>query len=184
MTPTLYTLSYNGNYTGMILMITTPDGPIYGRTMFNPADLPSPTNDFDRLPQPTLGMDGNIYALTAIWDGNDYFVELIRWVTTWNGEQPAAGSTVASATVGGEEPDFFNQTVGYLIPGGSNVQAFFSPALTNEKLTIALSPSGVVVLEDCAVPPVWAYGGSRPFDNYVVGLTSTGYTFCLGERLV
>lgn len=186
MTPITYTIQSNPLYPGQILKLNMPGGPIFGRTAYDPGSpLPSTGNSFDRMPDPVLGMDGNIYALTAMRDGGDYLIELVRWVTMWGGEMPSNGSVVASAIVGGLEPDFYHQAVGYLVPGGENAQAFFSPYVGDEVLTVALSPGlSAQVLADCAVPNVWAYGGARPVQSSVLGILPSGYVIGLGERLV
>lgn len=187
MTPTTYSVYTNELYSGSILQLNMPDGPSYGRVSYDPdSPLPSTGNAYDRMPElPVLGMDGNLYALTAVRDGGDYLIELLRWVTRWDGGAPSTVSIVASAVVGGEEPDFYNQAVGYLLPGGENVQAFFSPYVPGAVLTVGLSPGAVAqVFPDCAVPQGNAHGGIRPVESRVLGVLASGYILGLGEQLV
>lgn len=187
MTPTTYSIGTNDLYSGSILQLNMPDGQAYGRVSYDPdSPLPNTGNDYDRMPaDPVLGMDGNLYALTAVRDGSDYLIELLRWVTRWDGGAPSPVSVVASAVVGGAEPDFYNQAVGYLLPGGGSVQAFFSPYVPGSVVTVALSPGAVSqVFPDCAVPPGNAHGGNRPVDSRVLGMLASGYVIGLGEQLV
>lgn len=181
MTPITYTIQSNALYSGRILKLNMPDGPVYGRTAYNPdAPLPSTGNDFDNLPDPVLGMDGNIYALTAVRDG-DYLLELLRWVTNWQGGDPVAPSVVASAVIGGEEPDFFNRAIGYLLPGGPDIQAFFSPYIGGTEVTVALSPNAVPqVFTGCAIPRE-RYQSS---EDCVLAVMPSGYVLGYGEQLV
>ncbi|MFY1017957.1 hypothetical protein [Ectopseudomonas khazarica] len=187
MTPTTYSLQTNELYPGSIVHLNMPDGTVYGRVSYDPdSPLPSTGNDYDRMPAlPVLGMDGNLYALTAVRDGSDYLIELLRWVTRWDGGAPSPVSVVASAVVGGAEPDFSHQAVGYLLPGGPSVQAFFSPYVPGSVVTVAMSPGSVAqVFPDCAVPQGNAHGGSRPVESRVLGLLASGYVLGLGEQLV
>lgn len=171
MTPTLYSIYTNIRYAGRIIELITPDGPIYGRTMFDP-DVPpvSTGNEYDLVPPGILGMDGNIYEIRLQWDGSNYLVELVRWATTWGGEEPPSSSVVASASVGAVEPYYYRRATGAIVPGGSSVQAFFQPHVPNESIVLVFSPDNpTVILYDCAIPyPT------------VIGQTAAGYIIADG----
>lgn len=174
------------NYTDFVMRVDLPDGPVYGRTAFDPdAERPSTGNPLDRLPLPILGVDGNIYALQVSQVAGVYTVDLMRWVTTWNGADPQPSSSVAQAVVGGDEPTYYDPAVGYLIPGGDSVQGFFGPGSLTTHNTLLLCPG--------EVPQVFT-GGALPIDDgsdnsfsdaFVVGRVPGGLlALAVGANLV
>ncbi|KJU80982.1 hypothetical protein N619_01035 [Ectopseudomonas oleovorans] len=187
MTPSIYRIYKNPLYSGAIFQLILEDGVSYGRVAYDPNDPhPGTGNEYDQLPDPTLGMDGNLYTLQATYEDGDYQLELVRWVIAWDGSEPPAGSVVASAVVGGLEPSFATRAVGYLLPGSDGIQAFFMPYTSGSDTTVALSPGQVPqVFSECRIPTGFEYGGQREPEDRVLGLFSGGlHVLGLGGRLV
>lgn len=187
MTPSIYRIYKNSLYSGAIFQLILDDGVSYGRVAYDPNDPhPGTGNEYDQLPGPTLGMDGNLYTLQATYAGGDYQVELVRWVIAWDGSEPPDGSVVATASIGGIESDFFYRSVGYLAPGSDSMQAFFMPATMGEATTIALSPGQVPqVFNNSRIPTGWEYGGQRDPSDRVIGILGGGlHVLGLGGQLV
>jgi len=173
MTPSIYRIYKNPLYSGAIVKLTIEDGVSHGRVAYDP-DSPHPGtgNEYDRLPPPVLGMDGNIYTLQATYLDGDYTIELVRWVVAWDGSEPSAGSIVATAVIGGQEPGFFNQTIGFLIPADNGVQAFFTPYTSSGVYTLALFPVEIpLVFDDCDMPNADSVIGFLPSGQMVIAAT-------------
>ena len=94
---TTYRIYRNKRYSGRILRVDTPAGPIYGRTSCVPEDTRSNQENLTRSPV-VLGADGNLYQTDVRHADGVATCRLLRWTTAWDGSTPPSAATLASVT--------------------------------------------------------------------------------------
>lgn len=139
---TTYRIYRNRRYSGRILRVDTPAGPIYGRTSCVPEDTRSDQENLTRSPV-VLGADGNLYQTDVRYADGVATCRLLRWTTAWDGSTPPSAATLASVASAATAPEYDFSISGSIAPCANGIVVGFVRMWTDSgQFTVYLNSDG------------------------------------------